>query len=175
MLDRHIFIIGMPGSGKSSLSKKVSNILSLPYMDIDTHIQQIAQCSVAAFFERYGEQAFRLAETNALIELTRAKPTLVSTGGGTVMRSINRSIMRNHGVIVFIDRPLHQIMGDIKLDRRPLLAQKGLGEVERLYYERIDTYRAAADYVLDNRGSYFDGVSALEHLLRNRFNLTANA
>lgn len=171
MLDRHIFIIGMPGSGKSSLSKKVAGLLGLPFVDIDTRIQQTAQCTVAEFFEKYGEQAFRLAETNTLIELTRAKPSLVSTGGGTVMRNINRDIMRNHGAIILIDRPLERIMGDIKLDRRPLLAQKGLEEVERLYHERIDTYRAAADYVLDNHGSYYEGVNGLESLIRSRFSI----
>ncbi len=171
MLNGHLFLIGMPGCGKSSLSKKVASQLNLPHLDVDTCIQQAAHCTVSEFFQRYGEQAFRLAETNVLIELTRAESCLVSTGGGTPMREINRAIMRNHGSIILIDRPLEQILGDIKLDRRPLLAQKGLGEVERLYWERIDTYRAAADYVLDNRGSYYDGVNALEQLIRSHFSL----
>lgn len=79
-----------------------------------------------------------------LIELSREQGSIVSTGGGLVLRDVNREIMRNTGVIVLLDRPLEGIMGDIKLNRRPLLAQKGLGEVERLYHERIDLYRKAA-------------------------------
>lgn len=53
-----------------------------------------------------------------------------------VLRDVNYQIMRNHGVIVLIDRPLEEIMSDIKLDRRPLLAQKGLKEVPRIYQQR---------------------------------------
>lgn len=167
MLERHVFLIGMPGCGKSSLGKKVASTLRIPYVDMDRRITEAVGCSVTDIFERYGEQAFRNAETNTLIQLTREQPSLVSTGGGTVLREENRAIMRNSGVIVLIDRPLEDIMGDIKLDRRPLLAQKGLGEVERLYHQRIDTYRAVADFVLSNNSGYYAGLSALEQIMRH--------
>ena len=81
--------------------------------------------------------------------------------------------MRNHGVIVLVDRPLQEIMGDIKLNRRPLLAQKGLPEVERLYYERIDIYRSVADAVLDNGHGYYAGVNGMEKLIRTLANVPA--
>ncbi|MGN1020999.1 MAG: shikimate kinase [Aristaeellaceae bacterium] len=171
MIDRHIFIIGMPGSGKSSLGRRVAANLRVPYVDMDQRITQGLGGTVSEIFEQYGEQAFRTAETNLLIQLTRETPSIVSTGGGTIMRDINRAIMRNHGVIVLIDRPLEDIMSDIKLDRRPLLAKKGLGEVERLYHERIDIYRAAADAVLDNSHGYYAGLSGLEKLIRTLFSI----
>ena len=170
MMTRHIFLIGMPGCGKSSLGRRVANNLRLPYRDTDSMVIQGAGCgTVTELFERYGEDAFRVAETNVLIQLTREEPAIISTGGGMVMREHNRAIMRNHGLIVLIDRPLDQILSDIKLDRRPLLAQKGLGEVERLYHERIDTYRSAADFVLDNGNGYHAGMHAMERFLRNTF------
>lgn len=171
MLERHIFIIGMPGSGKSSLGRKVAGNLRLPYIDTDQRISDSVGCSIPGIFERYGEQAFRNAETNTLIQLTREPPAIISTGGGMVMREVNRNIMRNHGVILLIDRPLEDIMSDIKLDRRPMLAKKGLGEVERLYHERIGVYRAAADAVLDNSQGYYAGVAGLERLIRSMFNI----
>lgn len=171
MIERHIFIIGMPGCGKSSLGKRVAGNLGIPYVDTDQRIEQAAGCSVSQIFERYGEQAFRNAETNVLIQLTREPASIVSTGGGMIMRENNRAIMRNHGVIVLIDRPLEEIMGDIKLNRRPLLAQKGLGEVERLYHERIDIYRSVADAVLDNGHGYYAGLNGLEKLIRTMFNV----
>lgn len=173
-MERHIFIIGMPGSGKSSLGKKVSANMGLPYVDTDQRIEAAFGCPTAQIFDRYGEQAFRNAETNVLIQLTRETGSLVSTGGGMVMREENREIMRNHGLIVLIDRPLEEIMGDIKLNRRPLLAQKGLPEVERLYHERIDTYRSIADVVLDNSYGYFAGVNGMEKLIRTLVNIPAN-
>ena len=173
-MDRHIFIIGMPGCGKSSLGKKVAANMNLPYVDTDQRIEQAFGCPTSQIFERYGEQAFRNAETNILIQLTRETGSLVSTGGGMVMRENNREIMRNHGIIVLVDRPLEEIMGDIKLNRRPLLAQKGLPEVERLYHERIDTYRSIADVVLDNSHGYHAGVNGMEKLIRMLFNIPAN-
>ncbi|MBQ7865180.1 MAG: shikimate kinase [Clostridia bacterium] len=167
MLERHVFLIGMPGCGKSSLGKRVAGNMRIPYVDMDQRISDIVGCTVSEMFERYGEQAFRNAETNTLIQLTRETPSLISTGGGTVLRENNRAIMRNSGVIVLIDRPLEEIMGDIKLDRRPLLAQKGLGEVERLYHERIDIYRSVADFVMDNSNGYHAGLRGLEQIMRH--------
>lgn len=166
MLERHVFLIGMPGCGKSSLGKKVGNLTRVPYVDTDARITEGIGCSVPDIFAHYGEQAFRNAETNVLIGLTRERGSLVSTGGGMVLRDNNRAIMRNHGVIVLIDRPLEDIMSDIKLDRRPLLAQKGLSEVERLYHERIAIYRSVADIVLDNSHGYHAGVRELESIVR---------
>ncbi len=173
MLDRHIFIIGMPGCGKSSLGRKVASTMGLNYVDTDQRIEQAAGCPVTQIFEKYGEPAFRAAETNVLIQLTREPGALVSTGGGMVMREVNREIMRNHGIILLVDRPLEEIMGDIKLNRRPMLAAKGLPEVERLYHERIDTYRAAADVVLDNSHGYYAGLAGMEKIIRRHFNLNS--
>lgn len=173
MLDRHIFIIGMPGCGKSSLGRKVASTMGLNYVDTDARIEQAAGCPVTQIFEKYGEQAFRAAETNVLIQLTREPGSLVSTGGGMIMRETNREIMRNHGIILLVDRPLEEILSDIKLNRRPMLAAKGLPEVERLYHERIETYRAAADVVLDNSHGYYAGLAGMEKIIRRLFNLNA--
>ncbi len=172
MLNRHVYIIGMPGSGKSSLGRRVANNLGLPFIDIDQRIEQSIGCSTTDIFARYGEQAFRNAETNMLIELTREQGSIVSTGGGLVLRDVNLAIMRNSGVLVLINRPLEEIMGDIKLNRRPLLAQKGLGEVERLYHERIDIYRRAADVTLDNSHGYQAGMLGLQKLITSLFNIS---
>ena len=169
MIDRHIFLIGMAGSGKSSLGKKTAARLRLPYIDTDTRITQALGMQVTEIFEAYGEEAFRRAETNTLISLMDESPALVSTGGGAVLNPVNYEIMRNHGIIVLVDRPLEQIMSDIKLDRRPLLAAKGIDEVPRMYHARIDRYRQAADLVLNNSYGYISGVNTLDHMIRKFF------
>ena len=170
-MDRHIFLIGMPGCGKSSLGKKSASYLGLNYVDMDQRIERVFGMPTSQIFQRFGEQDFRNAETNMLIHLTREPGALVSTGGGTVLQEKNRAIMKNHGIIVLIDRPLEQIMGDIKLNRRPLLAEKGLPEVERLYYERMPIYREIADVILDNSYGYFAGVNGLEKLIQSLVNI----
>jgi shikimate kinase len=164
-MDRHIFLIGMPGSGKSSLGKRLAGRLGVPYVDTDTLITEMTGMTLQQIFDGPGEQAFRNAETNVLMYLADQKPAIVSTGGGMVMREENRLIMRNQGVIVLIDRPLDDILSDIKLDRRPMLALKGKDEVVRLYDARIETYRKVADAVLDNSQGFTNGIMNLEKLV----------
>ena len=169
MLDRHIFLIGMQGCGKSSLGKRVARETGVPFADTDAMVARSADCTVNEFFEKYGEEPFRRAETNALVLLTRARPMIISTGGGTVMNPVNRHIMRCWGRIVLLDRPLEDILGDIKLDRRPTLRDGGLAEVERVYHERIPVYRALADVTLKNDQGYHMAVYTLSRIVKEQF------
>ena len=169
MPDRHIFLIGMQGCGKSSLGKRVARETGIPFADTDALVAQSAGCTVNEFFERYGENTFRRAETNALAVLTRAKPMIISTGGGTVMNPENRHIMRAWGRIVWIDRPLEEILSDIKLDRRPTLRDGGLAEVERVYHERMPVYMDLADITVRNNQGYHMAVYMLSRLVQERF------
>ena len=169
MPDRHIFLIGMQGCGKSSLGKRVARETGIPFADTDALVAQSANCTVNEFFERYGEEVFREAETNVLALLTRARPMIISTGGGTVMNPVNRHIMRAWGRIVWIDRPLEEILSDIKLDRRPTLRDGGLAEVERVYHEREPIYRGLADITVRNDQGYHMALYTLSRLVQERF------
>ena len=169
MPDRHIFLIGMQGCGKSSLGKRVARETGLSFRDTDAMVAASAGCTVNEFFEKYGEETFRRAETGALSLLTRERPMIISTGGGTIMNPVNRHIMRAWGAIVLIDRPLEEILSDIKLDRRPTLRDGGLAEVERVYNERIGIYRDLADITVRNDQGYHMAVYTLTRLIRERF------
>ena len=131
MPDRHIFLIGMQGCGKSSLGKRVAR-----------------------------ETGLSFADTDAMV---------AGSAGGTVMNPENRHIMRSWGMIVLIDRPLEDILTDIKLDRRPTLRDGGLEEVERVYRERISVYRQLADITLRNDQGYHMAVYTLSRIVRERF------
>ena len=169
MPDRHIFLIGMQGCGKSSLGKRTAKETGVPFADTDALVAGSAGGTVNDFFARYGEEAFRRAETRVLAELTRAKPMIISTGGGSVMNPENRHIMRSWGTIVLIDRPLEDILGDIKLDRRPDLRDGGLAEVERTYREQMPVYRDLADVTVRNDKGYHMAVYTLSRLVTERF------
>jgi shikimate kinase len=169
MPDRHIFLIGMQGCGKSSLGKRVARETGIPFADTDQLVAQSAGCTVNEFFERYGEDVFRKAETNMLVNLTRVRPMMISTGGGTILNPVNRHIMRSWGRIVWIDRPLEEILSDIKLDRRPTLRDGGLAEVERVYRERLPLYRGLADITVRNDQGYHMAVYMLSRLVQERF------
>ena len=167
-MEKHLFLIGMQGCGKSSLGKRTAKETGVPFADTDAVVAQSAGGTVNDFFEQYGEEAFRRAETNVLAALTRAKPMIISTGGGSVMSRENRLIMRSWGTIVLIDRPLEDILGDIKLDRRPDLRPGGLEEVERIYRERIPIYRELADITLRNDQGYHMALYILTRLVKER-------
>jgi shikimate kinase len=171
MLDRHIFLIGMAGSGKSSLGKRVAANLKLPYIDTDRRIAELTGISVQEILQEKGEHVFRHAETNCLMTLLDDPPSIVSTGGGCVLNPVNCQIMRNHGVIILIDRPPEDIVQDIRLETRPLLQEKGAQEVPKIYAERIEYYRKAADMVLDNAYGYHNAVFMLEKMITSHFNL----
>ncbi len=171
MLDRHIYLTGMPGSGKTSLGRRAARETGLPFADLDDVITESAGMSVSEIFEKWGEPGFRRAETNALAALTRAYPMIISTGGGTVMSPVNRKIMRCWGRIVLVDRPLEEIIGDVRMEDRPLLKEGGEEAVRKLYSEREATYRGSADYTIPNSGEYSDAVRRLVRLLRERFGI----
>ncbi len=164
-MDRHIFLVGMPGSGKSALGRRVAAKLHLPYLDTDTYLTESTGMNTAQLYEVYGEKAFRDAETRLLAELINASPGMISTGGGVALREENRRIMKDHGYIVLIDRPIDDIMVDIRAEKRPLLAQKGREEIQRIYDERMPIYKSIADVVLDNGKGFHNGLAGLEEIV----------
>ena len=165
-MERHIFLVGMPGSGKSALGRRVAQKLQIPYLDTDVYLTEATGMNTAQLYTTFGEQAFRDGETRLLQQLVNATPGIISTGGGVCLREENRRLMRNHGLIVLIDRPIDDIMLDIRAEKRPFLAQKGREEIERIYNERMPIYKSAADVVMDNGKGFHNGLASLEEIVR---------
>lgn len=165
-MDRHIFLVGMPGSGKSALGRRVAQKMQIPYLDTDVYLTETTGMDTAQLYTTFGEKAFRDGETRLLELLINTTPGIISTGGGLCLREINRRIMHDHGLIVLIDRPIDDIMLDIRAEKRPFLAQKGREEIERIYNERMPIYRSAADVVMDNGNGFHNGLAALEDIVR---------
>lgn len=165
MLNMHVFLVGMAGAGKTSLGRRLAANLNLPFVDTDQRVSEIMNMSVIEIFQTLGEAFFRNAEAGVLMELIRKPPCIVSTGGGLPTVQENVLLMQNHGVIIHVDRPLDQILSDIKLERRPTLAGGSYENVIDQYNERIGYYRACADYRLDNSHGFAAGLQTLTQMV----------
>ncbi|MFO7637490.1 MAG: shikimate kinase [Clostridia bacterium] len=157
---RNIALIGMPGSGKSIIGKRLSRRLHMNFLDVDTYIEQ-HHGSIEDLFAR-GEDHFRNIEESALSACVMQSNTVISTGGGVVEREANRELLRLWTTVVFIDRPLEHILGDIQEGKRPLL-KNNPGKLPELYRRRIGKYREWADHTVGNDRT--PGI-AIEEIIR---------
>ncbi|CAL8462601.1 g2134 [Coccomyxa elongata] len=127
-----LYLVGMMGSGKSTVGKIVASALKYPYLDADSLIEKMAGCTVAEIFAEEGEESFRDLESQVLHELMPFKSVVVSTGGGAVIRKQNWGYMQ-HGVVVWLTGPPELLSRRALRDgtqSRPLLSQSSAGSEE---------------------------------------------
>lgn len=147
-----ISLIGLPGSGKSTVGRQLARRLGLAFIDSDQVIEERLGCSIRAFFDREGEECFRDLEQSVMDELTTAQPAAVlSTGGGAVLRPANRQCLRQRGLVVYLHSSPEEIFRRIRHDKtRPLLqVANPLAQLRQLYVQRDPLYRETAHYVVE--------------------------
>ena len=145
-----VYLIGMPGSGKSALGQMLAQALSLPFADADDRVEAVAGMPIARIFAERGEQEFRRLEHEALAGCAGEPPQVVATGGGAILREDNVALMRATGCVLWIDRPLEHILADVRQDTRPLLAGDAAERLRAIHAQREPLYRTAAHLRLDN-------------------------
>lgn len=151
---RNVMLIGMPGSGKSTVGAALAEKLGRKLVDVDERIVEMAGCSIPEIFAKDGEEGFRQIEHQALCEVSKESGLVIATGGGVVTRRENLDPMRQNSLIVWLLR-------DISLlpkDGRPLSQANSLAEMFKV---REPMYRAAADCIADNNGSLEDTVKQI--------------
>jgi shikimate kinase len=117
-----VALVGLPGSGKSTVGRQLARRLSLPYADADHAIEQRLGCSIRDFFEREGEDAFRDVEEQVLDELTQRPSLVLSTGGGAVLRPANREHLHARTQVVYLHATPEDLHRRLRHDQhRPLL------------------------------------------------------
>ena len=151
-----VVLVGMPGSGKSTIARALSRRLQLALADSDQAIEQRLGCSIRSYFDSHGEAAFRDVEEAVIDELTRRGASLVlATGGGAVLRPVNRQRLRERGTVIYLRSSPEQLFKRLRHDtKRPLLqVADPLKRLRALYDERDPLYRECAHFVVDTHGS----------------------
>jgi shikimate kinase len=146
-----VALVGLMGAGKSAIGKRLAQRLGLPFVDADEEIERAAGCSIAEFFERFGEQEFRAGERRVISRLLDGAPHVLSTGGGAYMDPETRAMLRAKAVTVWLRADLDVLYERVKRrGHRPLLKQGDPREVlGRLIQQRHPVY-AEADIVVES-------------------------
>lgn len=148
---RVISLVGLPGSGKSTVGRQLARRLSLPFFDSDHVIEQRLGCSIREFFDREGEDCFRDLESRVIDELTQGPNGVLSTGGGSVLRPLNRELLHQRSQVVYLRSSPDEVFRRLRHDRtRPLLqVADPLQRLRDLFGVRDPLYRETAHFVIE--------------------------
>lgn len=156
---QNIVIIGMPGSGKTTVSTMLAEKLGRKIFDTDTIVSENAGMTIPEIFAAQGEAGFRRLETEATAEVGKLSGNIISTGGGVVTVAENYELLHQNGVIVWIERDTNKLARD----GRPISLSSDLNE---LYAARLPLYDRFADIKADNNGDINDTVNAIMEMIK---------
>ena len=159
-----LFLVGMMGCGKSTMGRLLAGRLNAPFVDLDEEIVRFEGRSIPEIFADAGDAGFRVLETAALRHVCADSPCVVATGGGIVTREENIALMRETGLVVFLCRPLEDIIAQVRQDTRPNLAGDKAERMRTLYAQREALYRRAAHLCFDNSAPPQQAARALAAL-----------
>ena len=154
-----IMLIGMPGCGKSTIGKILSEKLARTFIDADAVIEERAGISIPDIFAEKGEDGFRKLETEVLADLGKGSATVISTGGGCITRPENYKHLHLNSKIIWIKRNIDFL----PTDGRPLSQTNKLSD---LYNRRKPLYEAYCDYTVDNDGPLENTIDQILQLLK---------
>jgi shikimate kinase len=170
MIPDNLFLIGLMGSGKSTVGRSLAKKLHKQFIDTDEAIEQKSGVSIQVIFDIEGEEGFRQRETQMLDELTHQRGIVIATGGGAVIKPENRKILRERGYVIYLQASADDLYQRIHKDTsRPLLKTANPREtLRRLLAERAAFYEETADYVCNttNRERYYTVVNKIIRYLR---------
>ncbi len=153
-LERHLFLVGFMGSGKSTVARLIAGVLGAPLIDLDERISHTAGRSIAQVFAADGEEAFRDLESAELARTESETPSVVACGGGVVLRPENRALLTRLGTVAYLHVTAGEAIARIgDAESRPLLSGPGAPlAATALLAARESLYRSIADFTVETVG-----------------------
>lgn len=166
-----LWLIGMMGSGKSSVGRALAERLERDFVDTDDVVTRRMGCSISEFWGEHGEAAFRDMEAAAVAEIAEGRPRIVATGGGVVLAAPNTTVMRDSGMVLWLKAKPETLAARVANNsRRPLLRDgEPLEKLSEILEQRTGQYEAAAHAVIATDGLELETVVDRIEELWNEF------
>lgn len=161
-----VFLVGMPGSGKTTIGRGLARELGLAFVDLDQQIEERCGVKIPVIFEIEGEPGFRKREAQVLHEVTEQAGIVLATGGGAILAPENRQRLAARGRVVYLRASLDELYRRTARDRsRPLLATGDpRAKLKELMQQRCALYEEIADWVVDT------GVASVNNVVQEIVN-----
>lgn len=146
---KSVFLTGFMGVGKSTVGRLTADLLNIPFVDLDERIVQREKRAIATIFAEDGEEYFRDCETDLLGELKEEVSAVYATGGGIVVREVNREAMASIGKIVYLSATWATLQNRLKnsIDRPLVTLEKNWDALKALWVKR-QTFYSEADIII---------------------------
>lgn len=159
---RNLVLVGMPSCGKTTIGKAIAEQLGKEFIDSDDEIVKKQGMTIPEIFEKFGEKQFRNIESEVIAELSLKQSSVIATGGGAVLNKRNVDLLKENGLVVFIDRPLEKL---ITTDDRPLSSNREL--LTKRYNERYDIYCSSADIIVNSDCDLEENIRRVKEVFLN--------
>lgn len=167
MKKSNIVLIGMSGAGKSTVGIALSYKMKMPFVDMDNFIERKMGMIVSEIFEKFGNDKFRDIETDVAKHLSeKYSNTIISTGGGVILRPQNMEYLKKNGYVIYINRSVEHILKTLNSEKRPLL-KNNPNKLYEMYEERHELYLKYADVCVVNGSDFKSGVENVYDAIKN--------
>lgn len=158
----NIVLIGMAGSGKTTIGKKIAEKMQRQFVDMDKEVEKNEDVSISELVEKKGWDFFRKKEFECITQSTNDDNSVIATGGGVVLNKKNIVLLKKKGILFLLNTPLDVIIKRVKKQHnRPLFfGSKSIAQSVRLVFDdRKDAYLESADKIIDTQNKTVDQIS----------------